>query len=252
MTREWCAPYSALKQSEQWKETIEMLKVNDVNNFRRIVAGVCLILAPLVLALAQLVHPGQGEEGFVQTMVDNPGRVEAASLLVILSSVLFVPALVGVLRLMRDRGSVLGLVGVGLALIGAIGHAVWAGFEIILVWMANSEIDRAQLSAAVDGGPPSGIGFTVILLMFMAGFFLGLIFLAVGLWRSRAVPRWAAALIAVGPLFEFLPVDNEALFMTGLALFVIGFGVIGLKLIGKSKSLPLARETAVGARPRVQ
>lgn len=231
-----------------------MLKVNDVNNFRRIVAGVCLILAPLVLALAQLVHPGQGEEGFVRTMVDNPGRVEAASLLVILSSVLFVPALVGVLRLMRDRGSALGLVGVGLALIGAIGHAVWAGFEIILVWMANSEIDRAQLSAAVDGGPPSGIGFTLILLMFVAGFFLGLIFLAAGLWRSGNVPWWAAVLIVVGPLPDFLPVDNQVLFVTGLTLFVIGFGVIGLKLMGMpgAERSSFAGETAAGARPRVQ
>ena len=147
-----------------------MLKINDADNFRRTMAGVCLILAPLVLALALLVHPGQGEAGFVQTMAENPGRVEAASLLVILSSVLFVPALVGLLRLMPDRGTVLGHIGVGLALIGVIGHAVWAGFDIVLVWMANSEIDRAQLSAVVDAGPPSGIGFTLILLMFMAGF----------------------------------------------------------------------------------
>ncbi len=94
-----------------------MLKIADANHIRRIITGLCLILAPLVLALAQLVHPGQGEAGFVQTMIDNPGRVEASSLLVILSSVLFVPALVGLLRLMRDRGSVLGYVGVGLMVI---------------------------------------------------------------------------------------------------------------------------------------
>ena len=110
-----------------------MLNINGADNFRRTMAGVCLILAPLVLALAQLVHPGQGEAGFAQTMADNPDRVQAASLLVILSSVLFVPALVGLLRLMPDRGTVLGHVGVGLALIGVIGHAVWAGFEIVLV-----------------------------------------------------------------------------------------------------------------------
>ena len=213
-----------------------------------------MILAPLVLALALLVHPGQGEKGFVQTMVDNPGRVEAASLMVILSSVLFVPALVGILRLMPDRGTVLGLLGVGLALIGAIGHAVWAGFDIILVWMANSEIDRAQLSAVVDGGPPPGIGFTLILLMFTAGFFLGLVVLAVGLWRSGTVPRWAAALIAVGPLVEFLPLDNKAVFMSGLALFVMGFGVIGLRLMSRpvAERTPFAAETRVGVRPRVQ
>ncbi|HSH81200.1 MAG TPA: hypothetical protein VLA19_21925, partial [Herpetosiphonaceae bacterium] len=106
-----------------------MLKRGDAERLRGTLAGLCLFLAALVLAVAQLVHPGQGEAGFVQTMVDNPGRVQAASLLVILSSVLFVPALVGLLRLVRDRGTVLGHLGVGLALIGAIGHAIWAGFE---------------------------------------------------------------------------------------------------------------------------
>ncbi len=231
-----------------------MLKIDDADNFRRTMAGVCLILAPLALALALLVHPGQGEAGFVQTMAENPGRVEAASLLVILSSVLFVPALVGLLRLMPDRGTVLGHIGVGLALIGVIGHAVWAGSDIVLLWMTNSQIDRAQLSAVVDGGAPSGIGFTLILLMFMAGFFLGLIFLAVGLWRSGAVPRWAAALIAVGPLFQFLPIDNKAVFMTGVALFVVGFGVIGLNLMRTpaAERSPFAGEAGIGARPRVQ
>lgn len=235
-----------------------MFRITDANNFRRMMVGVCLILAPLALALAQLVHPGQGAAGYVQAMVDSPGRVEAASLLVILSSLLFVPALVGLLRLMRDRGTVLGHLGVGLALIGVIGHAVWAGFDIILVWMANSELDRAQLSAVVDGGPPSGIAFTLILLMFMAGFFLGLIFLAAGLLRSGAVPWWAAALIAVGPLSEFLPIANEVVFETvlriGLALFVIGFGVIGLKLMSRpdAERTPFAGETAAGAQPQVQ
>lgn len=231
-----------------------MPKVWDAENFRRTMAGVCLILAPLTLALAQLIHPGQGEGGFVQTMVDNPGCVEAASLLVILSSVLFVPALVGLLRLVRGRGGVLVLAGVSLTLIGAIGHAVWAGFDIILVWMANSEIDRAQLSAAVDGGPPSGIGFTLILLMFTVGFFLGLIFLVAGLLRSGNVPWWAAVLIAAGPLVEFLPSDNKAVFMSGVALFVVGFGVIGLRLMSgpDAERTPFAGEAGVGARPRVQ
>ncbi len=232
--------------------------MTNADDSRRTLAGLCLILAPLVLALAQLIHPGQGEDGFVQTMADNPGGVEAASLLVILSSVLFVPALVGLLRLMRDRGSVLGHLGIGLALIGVIGHAVWAGFEIVLVWMANSEINRSQLSAVVDGGPSSGIGFTIILLMFMAGFFLGLIFLAAGLWRSGNVPRWAAACIFVGPLFDFLPIENEAVYETvfaiGLSLFVIGFGVIGLRMMSRpdAERSPFAGEAGAGARPRVQ
>lgn len=212
-----------------------MLNTDAMSSFHRTVAGLCLILAPLVLAIAQPINPGDGDAGWVQTMSEVPGRIQAASLLVILSSVLFVPALIGLLHLMGHRGSVLGHIGVGLMLIGVIGHAVWAGFEIVLVWMATSEIDQTQLSAVVDDGAPSSIGFTVILIMFLVGFFVGSFFLAAGLWRSGAVPRWATACIVAGVLPDFLPIDNEsvqeAVLMTGLALMVIGFGVIGVKLL---------------------
>lgn len=199
--------------------------------FRRRSAGACLILAPLVLASAQFVHPGEGEGGMVQSMANNAGRLEAASLLTILSSVIFVPAFVGLLRLVRNRGSFLGHLGASLAIIGVIGHAVWAGFEIVLLWMVGSGIDRGQLAAVVDGGPPEGVAITVVLLMFMAGFFLGMVFLAAGLLGSRTVPWWVALLIGVGPMFDFLPVDNELVFKAGLLMFVIGLGLTGWTLL---------------------
>ena len=69
------------------------MKMTNADNFRRTLAGLYLILAPLVLALAQLVHLGQGADGIVQMMAEKPGGVETASLMVILSSVLFVPVL---------------------------------------------------------------------------------------------------------------------------------------------------------------
>ncbi len=209
-----------------------MLKIWEADNFRRTLAGLCLIAAPLVLLLALLLHPGEVGTG-VQTEAEYPGRVLATNLLIVLSSVLFVPALVGLLRVIRGRGVVLVHVGVGLALIGVIGHAVWAGFQIILVGMVQSGVDQEQLSAMVENGPPNA-GFVAVLLMFLAGFFLGLIFIATSLWRSRIVPRWAAVCIALVPIFDFLPTDNKALFLIGPALAVVGFGTIGLKLLAMS------------------
>ncbi len=235
-----------------------MLKITDANNFRRTVAGLCLIAAPLVLLLALLLHPGEGEAGFVQTIAEYPGRVEAANLAIIISSMLFVPALIGLLHPIRGRGVVLAHVGVGLALIGVIGHAVWAGFQVVLVGMVQGGIDREQLSAMVEGGPPNA-GFVVVMLMFLAGFFLGVIVLAVGLWRSRVVPRWAAVCIALAPLPDFLPVDNKALFLIGPALAIIGFGTTGLRLLAMSDAdwelgrAPSAGEAGIGrVQPRVQ
>ena len=84
-----------------------MLRIADADNFRRTLAGLCLIAAPLVLLVAMLVHGGGGNAGFVKTMVESPGRVQAANLLIMFSSVLFVPALVGLLGLVRGRGTIL-------------------------------------------------------------------------------------------------------------------------------------------------
>ncbi len=239
-----------------------MLKIWEADNFRRTLAGISLAAAPLVLGLALLLHPGEGAAGLVQTAAEQPGRVEGANLLIVLSSMLFVPALVGLLRVIRGRGVVLAHVGVGLALIGVIGHAVWAGFQILLVGILQSGIQPEQLSTLAGNGPPNA-GSIVILLSFLAGFLLGLIFIAASLWRSRIVPRWAAVCIALVPFFDFLPTDNKALFLIGPALAVVGFGTIGLKLLamsdadwasGRASSADAvgAEQVGASAQPRVK
>ena len=213
-----------------------MLKINNANNVRRTVSGLCLIAAPLVLGAALLLHPGEGEAGLVQTIADNPSRTEAASLLIIASSVLFVPALMGILNLVRDRGVALVHIGVGLALIGVIGHAVWSGFQVVLAGLTQSSLDQAQLAAAVEGGGPPPAGFIAIMLMFLVGFFLGLLLLAAGLWRSGIVPKWVPLGIVLLAVSDFVPVPGGpivgaiASFLATM-LFVGCFGAIGVKLL---------------------
>jgi len=153
-----------------------MLKIQNPDNFRRTLSGLCCFAAPLALLLALVIDPGETDGGLIASVARDPGRVQGASLLIIGSSVLFVPALVGVLRLVRRRGVVLAHVGVGLAVTGLIGHAVFAGFQIVLAGARQSGVDREQLAAMVEGTPNAG--FAVVLLMFMVGFFPGLILVA--------------------------------------------------------------------------
>lgn len=235
-----------------------MLKINDASNFRRTVAGLCLIAAPLVAGLALLVHPGEGEAGLVGSIAENPGRTEAASLLIILSSVLFVPALMGILNLVRDRGVTLVHLGVGLMLIGVIGHAVWTTFQIVMVALVQSDINQSQLAAAVEGEGPIPVGLMIGLVMFMAGFFGGILVLAVGLWRSRAVARWIPMLLLLSFFTDFMP-GGKIGPLLGAAVAVVCFGAIGLKLLAMSDAdwergpAPSAETVNVGnAEPRVQ
>jgi hypothetical protein len=232
-----------------------MLKVTDADNFRRTLAGLCLIAAPLVLLVAMLVHGGGGDAGLVRAMAESPGRVQAANLLIMFSSVLFVPALIGLLGLVRGRGEVLAHIGVALAVIGVVGHAVWAGFQIVLLGFVQSGVvDRARMSDLISGGPPNA-GFIIVMLMFMVGFFLGLLFVAGGLWRSGTVPRWAAVCIFLVPFSDFVP-GGAIVSILGPILILVGFGAAGLKLL----SMPdtewshgqASSAGELGAQPRVQ
>ena len=236
-----------------------MLKIGDANNFRRTVVGLCLIIAPLLLLLGDIIHPAgaEGAAGLLNIMAEHPGRVETASLLTIFSSVFFVPALVGLLYLIRDRGVVLGHIGVGLALIGIVGHAVWAGFQVVLLGFIQSGVDREQLSAILGGGPLN-VGFVIVMLMFLGGFFLGLILLSISLWRSRVAPLWVAACIIAAIVWFFTPLGTIMPGEIGGALVLIGLGWIGLKVLRMSDAdwergyLPSSKEVGVGAQPRVQ
>ncbi|MDQ3251056.1 MAG: hypothetical protein ACR2FR_05100 [Rubrobacter sp.] len=234
-----------------------MLRTTGAENFRRTLAGLCLIGAPLVLLVAMIVHGGGGDAGLVKTMAESPGRLQAANLLIMFSSVLFVPALVGLLGLVRGRGVVLAHIGVALAIVGVMGHAVWAGFQIVLLGLVQSgAVNSARMSELISGGPPNA-GFVIVMLAFMIGFFLGLLFVAGGLWRSGAVPVWAAVCIFLVPFADFVP-GGAIVSILGPILCLIGFGAAGLKLLsmpdaewsqGQTSS---AGEVGVGARPRVQ
>ena len=216
-----------------------MLKVNDASNFRRTVGGICLIGAPLLLGIALLIGPDQGDSGLVETIAGNPVGIEIESLLIIFSSVLFMPALMGILNLVRDHGMTLTHIGVGLMLIGVIGHAVWAGFQFVLLMLVQSDIERAQLITALEGGGPPTAGFVVVLAMFLVGFFLGMLVLAAGLWKSQAVPKWVPLGLVLIAVSDFIPIPSGLVvgaIVSFLAtmLLVACFGAIGVKLLTMS------------------
>ena len=230
-----------------------MLKIWDADNFRRTLAGLCCFAAPASLMIGVLVHPGEDAGGLVATVAAEPGRVQATALLMMLAAALFVPALVGIAHVVRDRGVVLVHLGVALMIVGAIGHAVFAGFQIVLAGALQSGVDEGQLTAMVDGTP--NVGFVVSLLTFLVGFFPGLLLVAAALWRSRAVPAWAPLGLVAIAVADFLPFTGGRFFAAVVpALGVIGFGAVGwvlLRLTDRewSRTGVVERRTAAVATP---
>jgi hypothetical protein len=210
-----------------------MLKLSDANNFRRIVVGACMIVAPLLSLASVSTQPEAegGAGGQLAAIAEHPGSSQLSILLFLFSQLAFLPAVLGIMHLLRDRGVVLGHTGGGLALAGLFGHAVTGGSFLVVLQMVGGGADRGQMIALLERMQESS-SFIVFALMGLGGFLLGFIVLAVGLWRARVAPGWVTALIIVSFVLEFI-VSNfiDYAGVVAGALFAFGFGWIGLKVL---------------------
>jgi len=215
-----------------------MLKIWDAHNFRRTLTGLSLIAAPLVLLVTFVALPDLPDDptAMLAAIAANRERTMVAALLLMLSSVLFLPAFVGLIHLLRDRGVVLGHLGGGLALLGALGHVARATYFLVFVHMATGGADRAQMVVLMNRiqGDPAWLPINLTL----AGFDIGLLLLGIGLWRARVVPRWAAAGIVLAIVLIIIGVviidGGPIIVLVVLAGLAISLGAIGWTVLRMS------------------
>jgi hypothetical protein len=210
-----------------------MLKITDANNFRRSIAGLCLIAAPLVGLVGALLTPqftgGLGEE--LTAISENTGRWLAGDFLTLLSFFLMIPAVLGILHLLRHRAVALGHIGAALALLGLFFHGAIIGFALVEVPLVESGFERTEMVAFAER-MYEGTAFIMILAPFI-GFYVGLLLLAVALWWAKAAPIWVSALIVAGLLSEFFgpeALSPELMFV----LLLVSLGWLGWKVLRMS------------------
>ncbi len=210
-----------------------MLKITDANNFRRSVAGLSLIAAPLIGLVGALLTPqnsgGLGDE--LAIISEQTGRWLVGNFLVLISFLLLVPAVFGLLHLLRHRSVALGHIGTTLVLLGLFFHGTIMGFALVEVPLVESGLERAQMIAFAER-MYEGPAFLMILIPFI-GFYLGMLILAVALWRAKVAPIWVSALIVAGLLSEFVGTDvvsPELMYV----LLLVSLGWIGLKVLRMS------------------
>jgi hypothetical protein len=208
----------------------------DTTNFRRTLAGVCLIAQPLINLIAVAISPKQSTNASEQlAMISaHPTRFLIANLLDLLWLFLLIPAVLGLVHLLRSGGALLGHIGGGLALAGAVGAAAYRGINLGQVQVAESGLNSGQVLTAFG---QASVGSIVAMLVSAIGLIIGYAVLAVGLWRTGAAPRGAAGLIVA-----FLVVDivglaaggNKGVLLAAHTLFLVGQGWIGLKVLAMS------------------
>ena len=121
------------------------------------------------------------------------GALLATVLLGIGPSMLFLPALRGLLQQVRRRGVGHAHVAAAMIVYAVVANAALWGVNLMFWEMARPGLDRTAMAALLDGLQYEKVGAPLLLghVMLASGFIL----LGVGLWRANVAPRWAALLV---------------------------------------------------------
>lgn len=200
----------------------------------RTLTGWCLVLAPPILLAGVSLNPGhrldKGEQ--LAVVAGSPGQWYAAHMLMIVSTVLSVPAIVGLVWVLRNRETVLAYAGGAIAMVGLLSLTGLLAVDGLVVWQMAGYEDRATMTDLYQSfSEVTGIFIPLILLA--GGFSLGAIVLAVGLYRAELVPAWTAAAIAVAAALLGLAngVASDTVNITGAALLSVGLGATGWMML---------------------
>ena len=206
------------------------MHLSDAHHSRKMVAGACMVVAPVFLLVATVIHPASDmdEATQVATIADNLDAWYLAHLLALLAIVLMVPALLGLMHMLRERQVTLGHVGGGLAMLGLLAFVGIVAMELVTWQLVGDGETAAAVSLLTGLSESAGILIPFALTSF--GFAIGMALLAVGLYRARVVQSWMAVCVGAGSiLFGF----GVATAMNWLAIVAAAFLVVGLGSIGR-------------------
>jgi hypothetical protein len=215
-----------------------MFNLSEPRHFRKMVAGLCMVLSPLFLLASVIVHPRSEPEAGAQLAVvaANQGAWYAAHLLALIALVLAIPAVLGFMHMLRERQVAYGHVGGALALLGIVAWTGLMALELVVWQMVKGDADPAQMASLLER-VTEATGIFVPLFVMGIALALGLIVLAAGLYRARAVPTWSAALLAIGIVVLYVGgalFMSEALAIIGAAILLVGEGAIGMLVLGET------------------
>lgn len=193
-------------------------------------AGV-LVAAPLVAIAARLlatpVYQNDDDSPdhlrYLAEVSEHAVRNDIGGAITLVSAVLYAAAALVLGTLAARRFNRAGRIGGVLAATGAFGLAAWGAIIAVSAQAARSE-DRDAMIALLDASYDAG-GTNFYYGVILVGA-LGWVVLGVCLYRSRAVPRAAAVLTAIGGAAVLVTAPGP------LLSFVVGAAVVSLAGLG--------------------
>jgi hypothetical protein len=210
-------------------------------SFHRLTTAVCLALWAVLSVVFVLTAPP----------LDGSGDAAAVAAAATISAYAFLGAqaalvigIIGVAHLLRDRTPVLAPIAAALTVLGAFGHAAYAGISLVLAGGADGA--PAAVEAAVQG--PA----TALSMVSLVGAVVGVIILAVALFRAKLGAAWIGIVLIGWVVVEFLLSGIGLWAMLGsAALLLIGYGALAVVVFRSDlRDWMTAKESEVEA-PRV-
>lgn len=206
-------------------EYLDLPEPEDVDPTRHVRRRLALggaVVAPIgfVLSNVLLPHLPTKTAQVVPKLPPVIDRLLTAHLLYALASLLFVPFVLVVWRNPARRGAALRLTGGLLLLVGMVSNALGEVTSGYLAWSAvTTNVDQAAQIRMLDRLDNSAAALPISFLAIPVAI-LGMLLLAIGVLRSRALPAWAPWTLIAGLVLSAAP-SSGVLGLLGL-VFAVG------------------------------
>jgi len=206
---------------------------SDSHHFRKMIAGCCMVLAPLAVLVAFIfsppIHMGAGSQ--MAAFAAHQDKALFSSLMTLVAVAFAIGATLGLMHMLRERGVAYGHAGGALALLGFVATAAQAGIFLMAWQMVRDGVQPTEVATwhAVTHNAAFVIPVLVVGLLATVGF----IVLAAGLYRTKTVDWWMSAGIALGALGIALatPLESIGVGIAGGALLFVGLGSVGMMVL---------------------
>jgi len=204
---------------------------------RRWLAGTGMVLAPLLLLASAIVQPSL-KSGELQQLVVISGNLNdwyASQALALAALAVAVPAILGLMHMLRERQWAMGTIGGGLALIGVVFSAGTVALSLVQWEMMRFGVP-VPTGAALVNDLKNTAGMEIPFLILPFAFALGMAVLAIGLGVSHAANPIVALLVGAGAIAIPIgyAISSVTLLIIAAAVLLVGLGTVGLYVLRES------------------
>ena len=203
----------------------------------RWIAGTGMVLAPLLLLISAIIQPTlkSGELNQLVVIQGNLNDWYTSQAFALAALAVAVPAILGLMHMLRERQWPAGTVGGGLALLGVVFSAGTVALSLVQWEMMRFGVPIPVAAAVIhDLKHTTGIQIPFLILPF--GFALGMAVMAVGLALSRAANVVVAVCIGLGAIGIPIAyaISSVTLLIVAAAVLLVGLATTGYYVLRES------------------